>query len=57
MGARMSRATISMAIALALPTAVSLFRMTSPVQYIGVSCYFAWILGVDLTATTVVANG
>ncbi len=53
----MSRATISMAIALALPTAVSLFRMTSPVQYIGVSCYFAWILGVDLTATTVVANG
>jgi proton glutamate symport protein len=37
--------------ALVLPMAVSLFRMTSPVQYIGVSCYIAWIYGVDLTAT------
>jgi proton glutamate symport protein len=35
---------------LVLPMAVSLFRMTSPVQYIGVSCYIAWIYGVDLTA-------
>ena len=34
--------------ALVLPMAVSLFRMTSPVQYIGVSCYIAWIYGVDL---------
>jgi proton glutamate symport protein len=37
--------------ALVLPMAVSLFRMTSPVQYIGVSCYIAWIYGVDLSAT------
>jgi proton glutamate symport protein len=37
--------------ALVLPMAVSLFRMTSPVQYIGVSCFIAWIYGVDLTAT------
>jgi Na+/H+-dicarboxylate symporter len=36
---------------LVLPMAVSLFRMTSPVQYIGVSCYIAWIYGVDLTAS------
>ncbi len=35
---------------LVLPMAVSLFRMTSPVQYIGISCYIAWIYGVDLTA-------
>lgn len=33
---------------LVLPMAVSLFRMTSPVQYIGVSCYIAWIYGIDL---------
>jgi proton glutamate symport protein len=36
---------------LVLPMAVSLFRMTSPVQYIGISCYIAWIYGVDLSAT------
>jgi proton glutamate symport protein len=36
--------------ALVLPLAVSLFRITSPVQYIGVSCYIAWIYGVDLSA-------
>ena len=37
--------------ALVLPIAVSLFRMTSPVQYIGVSCYIAWIYGIDLSAS------
>jgi proton glutamate symport protein len=35
---------------LVLPLAVSLFRITSPVQYIGVSCFIAWIYGVDLSA-------
>src|SRR5262249_49276063 len=35
---------------LVLPMAVSLFRMTSPVQYIGVSSFIAWIYGVDLSA-------
>jgi Na+/H+-dicarboxylate symporter len=37
--------------ALVLPLAVSLFRMTSPVQYIGVSCYIAWLYGIDLSAS------
>lgn len=36
---------------LVLPMAVSLFRMTSPIQYIGVSSFIAWIYGIDLTAT------
>ena len=36
---------------LVLPMAVSLFRITSPVQYIGVSCFIAWIYGVDLSAS------
>ncbi|PJJ99514.1 dicarboxylate/amino acid:cation symporter [Lysobacteraceae bacterium NML91-0213] len=36
---------------LVLPMAVSLFRITSPVQYIGVACFIAWLYGVDLTAT------
>jgi len=41
---------------LVLPMAVSLFRMTSPVQYIGVSCFIAWIYGVDLSASQLVAG-
>jgi Na+/H+-dicarboxylate symporter len=40
--------------ALVLPMAVSLFRMTSPVQYLGVSCYIAWIYGVDLSAAQLI---
>jgi len=39
------------AAALVLPLAVSLFRITSPVQYIGVSCFIAWIYGVELSAS------
>jgi proton glutamate symport protein len=39
------------ATALVLPLAVSLFRITSPVQYIGVSCFIAWIYGVELSAS------
>lgn len=35
---------------LVLPMAVSLFRMTSPIQYIGVTAFVAWIYGVDLSA-------
>jgi Na+/H+-dicarboxylate symporter len=41
---------------LVLPMAVSLFRMTSPVQYIGVSCFIAWIYGVDLSASQLVVG-
>jgi len=33
---------------LVLPMAVSLFRLTSPVQYIVSSCFIAWALGLDL---------
>jgi Na+/H+-dicarboxylate symporter len=35
---------------LVLPMAVSLFRITSPVQYIGVAAFIAWIYGIDLSA-------
>lgn len=35
---------------LVLPMAVSLFRITSPIQYIATACFVAWALGVDLTA-------
>ena len=34
---------------LVLPMAVSLFRITSPIQYIGVSTFIAWAYGVDVT--------
>jgi len=33
---------------LVLPMAVSLFRLTSPIQYIVSSCFIAWALGIDL---------
>jgi Na+/H+-dicarboxylate symporter len=42
--------------ALVLPMAVSLFRMTSPVQYIGVCCYIAWIYGIELSASQLAAG-
>jgi proton glutamate symport protein len=35
---------------LVLPMAVSLFRITSPVQYIGVATFIAWMYGVELGA-------
>lgn len=34
---------------LVLPMAVSLFRITSPIQYIATASFIAWALGVDLT--------
>ncbi len=34
---------------LVLPMAVSLFRMTSPIQYLATACFIAWALGVALT--------
>ncbi len=33
---------------LVLPMAVSLFRITSPVQYLGVATFIAWMYGVEL---------
>ena len=35
---------------LVLPMAVSLFRLTSPVQYVGVAAFIAWAYGVELSA-------
>jgi len=37
-------------VSLVLPMAVSLFRITSPMQYLGVAAFVAWAYGVDLTA-------
>ena len=41
---------------LVLPMAVSLFRITSPIQYIATACFIAWALGVELT-TAQLATG
>jgi len=35
--------------ALVLPMAVSLFRITSPAQYIAVASFIAWLYGIELT--------
>jgi len=37
-------------VALVLPMAVSLFRITSPVQYMNAAIFIAWAYGVDLSA-------
>jgi Na+/H+-dicarboxylate symporter len=41
---------------LVLPMAVSLFRITSPIQYMGVACFIAWAYGVDLSAAQLAAG-
>lgn len=41
---------------LVLPMAVSLFRITSPVQYIGVAFFVAWLYGIDIPTAHVVAG-
>ncbi len=41
--------------ALVLPMAVSLFRITSPVQYIAVAAFIAWIHGIDVTSAQLAA--
>lgn len=41
---------------LVLPMAVSLFRITSPVQYMGVAAFVAWLYGIDLTAAQYAAG-
>ena len=38
---------------LVLPMAVSLFRITSPIQYMGVAAFIAWSYGIDLPLTQV----
>jgi proton glutamate symport protein len=42
--------------ALVLPMAVSLFRLTSPVQYMTSASFIAWAYGVDLTAAQLVTG-
>ena len=42
-------------VALVLPLAVSLFRITSPMQYLGAASFVAWIHGVDVATVQVVA--
>ena len=41
---------------LVLPMAVSLFRITSPMQYVGVAVFIAWAHGIDLTAAQLLAG-
>jgi len=42
-------------VALVLPMAVSLFRITSPIQYIGAASFVAWIYGIDVPAAQIAA--
>ena len=42
--------------ALVLPMAVTLFRLTSPVQYVVSAAFIAWAYGVDLSVTQLVAG-
>jgi proton glutamate symport protein len=37
-------------VALVLPLAVSLFRITSPMQYLGAALFVAWAYGIDVSA-------
>ena len=42
--------------ALVLPMAVSLFRMTSPIQYLNAAMFIAWAYGIDLSAAQLAAG-
>ncbi|MCX7563230.1 cation:dicarboxylase symporter family transporter [Xanthomonadaceae bacterium XH05] len=37
-------------VALVLPMAVTLFRITSPIQYLAAACFIAWVYGIELSA-------
>jgi Na+/H+-dicarboxylate symporter len=41
---------------LALPMAVSLFRITSPIQYMGVAAFVAWLYGIDVSYVHIAAG-
>ena len=41
---------------LVLPMAVSLFRITSPVQYVSAAAFIAWAYGIDLSAAQLAAG-
>jgi Na+/H+-dicarboxylate symporter len=42
--------------ALVLPMAVTLFRITSPIQYVASACFIAWAYGIDVSAAHLVAG-
>jgi Na+/H+-dicarboxylate symporter len=42
-------------VALVLPMAVSLFRITSPMQYLGAATFVAWIYGIDVSVAHLAA--
>lgn len=42
--------------ALVLPMAVSLFRLTSPVQYVTSACFIAWATGIDVGVAQLMAG-
>ncbi|WP_372016336.1 dicarboxylate/amino acid:cation symporter [Pseudoxanthomonas sp. 10H] len=42
--------------ALVLPMAVTLFRITSPIQYVVAAAFVAWAYGIDLTAVQLAAG-
>ena len=42
--------------ALVLPMAVSLFRMTSPIQYLNAAMFIAWAYGIDLSVPQLAAG-
>ena len=42
--------------ALVLPMAVTLFRITSPIQYIVAACFVAWAYGIELSVLTLAAG-
>lgn len=42
--------------ALALPLAVTLFRITSPIQYVASACFIAWAFGIDVGAAHLFAG-
>lgn len=41
---------------LVLPMAVTLFRITSPIQYVVAACFVAWAYGIDLSALQLCAG-
>lgn len=41
---------------LVLPMAVSLFRITSPIQYMGVAAFVAWLYGIEIPTMHLVAG-
>ena len=42
--------------ALVLPMAVTLFRITSPIQYVASACFIAWAFGIDIGAAHLAAG-